>query len=129
MPQGENTSAVCDAAVAGVIKTIVDQDLFEVVHAQHSELFQVLSAKYPVKIERHEDLGGVMAEESPFETIIHEAYEDASLPADLLHCDDIGKNGLVIPDTVYAYDIQLDEDAVPKPRDGEVKELYLMTMK
>ncbi|KAK6072165.1 NUDIX domain-containing protein [Seiridium cupressi] len=88
--------------------------------------------------------GGVSAEESPFETIIHEAYKEVSLPADLLHRDihsygvltytnttaedGIGENRLIIPDTIYVYNIQLCEDVVPKSRDGEIKEFYLMTM-
>lgn len=183
---GKDTSAVCDAAFSEVVTRIVDQDLFEVVHGQHSELFQVLSAKYPVKIERFAAplfgivsrgahltayvrtstgmkiwvprrssnvksfpnmldttvAGGIRAGESPFETIIHEADEEASLPADLLRREvvssgtltyistsgenDIGETGLVVPDIVYVYDIELKEDVVPKPRDDEVKEFYLL---
>jgi hypothetical protein len=157
--EGHNTSAVYDAVFSKVVTTIVDRDLFEVVHAQHSELFLVLSAQYPVKIEhfatplsgiisrgahltaytmtdegmkiwvarRSPDVktspnkldttvaGGVRADESPFETIVHEADEEASSSTGLLRSDvrscgsltymgvtgdlDIGENGLVVPDT------------------------------
>ena len=185
---GQETSAICDAAFAKIVDTIVEQDLFEVVHGQHSELFQIPSARYPVKIERFATslfgivsrgahltaytrssqgmkiwvprrnpnmksypnkldttvAGGVRADESPFEAIIHEADEEATLPAQLLRRDvrscgaltyisttgdaDIGENDLVIPDIVYVYDIELNEDVVPKPKDDEVKEFYFMTV-
>jgi 8-oxo-dGTP pyrophosphatase MutT (NUDIX family) len=184
--KGKDTSAVCTAAFAKVVNAIVDQNLFEVIHGQHSELTLVLSANYPVKIERFTRplfgfvgcgahltaytrtptglkiwvprrsahlktypnkldttvAGGVKADESPFETIIHEAEEEASLPADLLHRDlrstgvltymttsgasENGESGLVRPDAIYVYDIELSEDVTPRPGDDEVKEFYLM---
>jgi 8-oxo-dGTP pyrophosphatase MutT (NUDIX family) len=187
--EGKTTSATCDAAFAKVITALIDQDLFEVVHGQHSELSLVLSAKYPVKIERftrplfgfvgcgahltaytrtaaglkiwvprrsphlktYPDkldttvAGGVKADESPFETIIHEAEEEASLPTDLLRRDvrstgvltymstsgenENGESGLVKPDAIYVYDIELSEGVVPRPGDDEVKEFYLMGVK
>lgn len=185
---GTDTSATCDAAFSNVVNKIIVDYLFEVVHGQHSELFQVLSAKYPVRIERFATplfgiisrgahltayvrtsegmkiwvprrspnvksfpnmldttvAGGIRAGDSPFETIIHEADEEASLPADLLRHEvvssgtltyisttgenDIGETGLVVPDIVYVYDIELKEDVVPKPRDDEVKGFYLMSI-
>lgn len=88
--------------------------------------------------------GGVRAEESPYETILHEADEEASLPKDLLvrdvkscgvmtymsltSTDDGGEHGLLVPDTVYIYDIELKEDVIPRPQDDEVEEFYLMTV-
>jgi 8-oxo-dGTP pyrophosphatase MutT (NUDIX family) len=87
--------------------------------------------------------GGISAEATPFETIIREADEEASLPADLvkqkirsagvLSCmtlleageGEIG--GLVKSDMVHIYDIELCADVIPKPHDDEVKEFYLMT--
>ena len=184
--EGKDTSSTCDAAFAKVVGKIIDQDIFEVLHRQHSELSLVLSAKYPVKIERFTRplfgfvgcgahltaytrtsagmkiwvprrsphlktypnkldttvAGGVKADESPFETIIHEAEEEASLPAEMLRRDvrstgvltymstsgknENGESGLVKPDTIYVYDIKLSEDVVPRPGDDEVKEFYLM---
>jgi len=186
--EGKDTSTVCDAAFAKVVAAVIDQDLFKVVHGQHSELSLVLSAKYPVKIERftrplfgfvgcgahltaytrttaglkiwvprrsphlktYPDkldttvAGGVKADESPFETIIHEAEEEASMPADLLRrnvrsCgvltymstsgqNESGESGLVKPDAIYVYDIEISEDLVPRPGDDEVKEFYLMSV-
>ncbi|KAF1977795.1 hypothetical protein BU23DRAFT_657261 [Bimuria novae-zelandiae CBS 107.79] len=86
--------------------------------------------------------GGVKAGDSPFETIIHEADEEASLSEALLRRDvracetlsyigvtgenDLGEKGLVVPDVVYVYDIELSEEVVPRPKDNEVKEFYLM---
>lgn len=35
--------------------------------------------------------------------------------------------GLVKPDMVHVYDVEVAEDVIPKPHDGEVKEFYLMT--
>jgi 8-oxo-dGTP pyrophosphatase MutT (NUDIX family) len=86
--------------------------------------------------------GGVSAEESLFETVIHEADEEASLPANLLRSGvrscgvlayisvtseaGIGANGLVVPDTVILDDLENSPGVVPKPRDDEVKVFYLM---
>ncbi|KAF2120674.1 NUDIX hydrolase domain-like protein [Lophiotrema nucula] len=85
--------------------------------------------------------GGVRAEESPFECILHEADEEASLQADLVRehtraCGVLtyvaqsdaqnGENyGCMVPDCLYVYDIELPAGVVPKPRDEEVKEFYL----
>ena len=35
--------------------------------------------------------------------------------------------GLVKPDMVHVYDMEIIEDVIPKPHDSEVKEFYLMT--
>jgi len=186
--EGKDTSAVCDAAFLKVVSAVIDNNIFAIVHGQHSELFQVIGSNYPVRIERFATplfgivsrgahltaytqtptgmkiwvprrsaqvktypnlldttvAGGVRAGESPFETIVHEADEEASLPADLVRRDAYscgvltymsttskdfgGEHGLVIPDTVYIYDIELIEEVVPKPRDDEVKEFYLMSV-
>lgn len=40
--EGEDTTTVCDDAFKDVVTMIVEQDLFEIVHAQHSELIQIL---------------------------------------------------------------------------------------
>lgn len=88
--------------------------------------------------------GGVKSGVSPFETMLAEAEEEASLPADLIrqHCRSRGilshmgltgkgfpgEQGLVVPNIVYTYDIELPEDVVPTPRDDEVECFYAMTV-
>lgn len=186
--EGKDTSAACDEAFARVVNSIIDNDLFAIVHGEHSELFKIVGSNYPVHIERFATplfgivsrgahltaytqtaegmkiwvprrsahlktypsmldttvAGGVKANLSPYETIVEEAGEEASLPEDLIRsrvrsCGVLtymsttnkgygGENGLVIPDTVYIYDVELPEDTVPKPRDDEVKEFYLMSI-
>lgn len=85
--------------------------------------------------------GGVRAEESPFECIVHESDEEASLPTDFVRkharaCSATtyveqrnsgfgGEFGLMVPVCLYLYDIELPFDIVPTPRDDEVEEFYL----
>jgi 8-oxo-dGTP pyrophosphatase MutT (NUDIX family) len=88
--------------------------------------------------------GGVKAGVSPLQTIVEEAQEEASLPEDLvrervrardvmtiMNCtgDDFpGEKGLVCPDVVYLYDMELPTGVVPKPQDEEVQSFTLMTV-
>ena len=88
--------------------------------------------------------GGVKSGVSPFQTIVEEADEEASLPEDLIRqkarCrgvishmnvtgeDFSGEKGLVTPDYVYVYDIELPEDVTPKPHDEEVSSFTLMSV-
>lgn len=186
---GQDTSSACNAAFAEVINTIIDKNLFHLVHGQHSEPFKIIGAKYPVTVERFAgDLfgitgrgahltvytktqtgemkiwvprrsphmftypnkldttvaGGVPAHQSPFENIIQEADEEASLPADLIKRDvraagvltymsvfdaeANGNEGRVVGDTVFVYDLEVGRDVVPVPKDGEVKEFSLMSV-
>jgi 8-oxo-dGTP pyrophosphatase MutT (NUDIX family) len=82
--------------------------------------------------------GGVKADESPFECIVHEADEEASLPEDLVRsraracgaityvaAKDTEDGKLMAPDCLYVYDLEVDEGVIPRPRDDEVKEFYL----
>jgi len=39
-----------------------------------------------------------------------------------------GEKGLVTPDFVYVYDIELPRDVVPRPRDDEVSGFMLMSL-
>jgi 8-oxo-dGTP pyrophosphatase MutT (NUDIX family) len=87
--------------------------------------------------------GGVSAGTSPLQTIVREADEEASLGEDLTrkHIRSAGVltyitllekgqgevDGLVKPDMIHIYDMELAEDVIPKPHDDEVKEFYLMT--
>lgn len=89
--------------------------------------------------------GGVPADESPFDNMVREADEEASLPAELVRQNvrsvgcltyigltgtgyGVEEAGLVVPDIVYLFDLELDEDVVPKPKDDEVKEFTLMSV-
>jgi 8-oxo-dGTP pyrophosphatase MutT (NUDIX family) len=88
--------------------------------------------------------GGVAAGEGPFECIVREADEEASLSEELVrkqavHCGCLsyiglndakggGEIGLIGPDIIYVYDIELPEGVVCQQNDGEVKEFYLMTI-
>ncbi|KAF2024795.1 hypothetical protein EK21DRAFT_104419 [Setomelanomma holmii] len=88
--------------------------------------------------------GGVRAQESPHQTIIHEADEEASLPESLVQRDMVScgvltyvhqtddaffaEKGLVMPDMVDVYDLELEPHIVPMPKDEE-KELQKGTFK
>lgn len=88
--------------------------------------------------------GGVKSGVSPFDTIIHESEEEASLPEDLIRkhtCprgaishmsitgqDFKGEKGLVVPDYIYVYDIELPREVTPRPHDDEVDSFYCMSI-
>ncbi|MCJ1312220.1 hypothetical protein MMC25_005894 [Agyrium rufum] len=85
--------------------------------------------------------GGISADETPFESLVREAAEEASLPEELvrnkavacgtvsyLHVRDHragGEEGLIQPEIEYVYDLELPSSVVPKPCDFEVQEFYL----
>ena len=186
--EGKDTSSACSEAFSKVVNAAIDNDVFAILHKQHSEMSEFVGSNYPVRLERFTKplfgivsrgahltaysmtpsgmkiwvprrsahlytypnrldttvAGGIKAGESPFETIVHEADEEASLPEDYVRRNalsvgvltyiststegDSGECGLVIPDTVYVFDIELEKGLVPKPRDDEVKEFYLMSV-
>lgn len=86
--------------------------------------------------------GGIKGAASPLQTIIEEADEEASLPASLIerrirsrgvisHMGLTGpgfpgEQGLVTPDFVYVYDIELPVDVLPRPHDEEVSSFQSM---
>lgn len=88
--------------------------------------------------------GGVKCGVSPLETVVQESAEEASLPEDLIRrrarprgvvshmsitgADFKGEKGLVVPDYIYVYDIELPPDVVPRPHDDEVEAFYCMTI-
>jgi 8-oxo-dGTP pyrophosphatase MutT (NUDIX family) len=88
--------------------------------------------------------GGIKSGVSPFQTIVEEAYEEASLPEALIRQralyrgvishmnvtgeDFPGEKGLVTPDLISLYDIELPQDVVPRPHDGEVSSFTLMSV-
>jgi len=88
--------------------------------------------------------GGVKSGVSPFQTIVEEADEEASLPEEYIrqharsrgvisHMSVTGKgfpgeHGLVVPDYIYVYDIELPPDMMPRPHDEEVSAFSLMSI-
>lgn len=88
--------------------------------------------------------GGIKSDVSPFQTIVEEGFEEASLSETLIRekavcrgvishmnvtgADFPGEQGLVTPDYVYVYDIELPRDIVPKPHDDEVSSFALMSV-
>jgi 8-oxo-dGTP pyrophosphatase MutT (NUDIX family) len=88
--------------------------------------------------------GGIAAGEDPFESIVREAGEEASLPENLVRQNTIpcgtvsyvhvrdhragGEIGLLQPETQYLYDLELEEHVVPKPSDDEVEGFVLWSM-
>lgn len=185
---GNDVANAVNAAFQELITICIDRDLFHVLDRQHSELFAILGANYPVQIERFATslfgitacgahlvayveiddsvhlwiprrgmhlysspgmldttvAGGVKAGTSPLETIVEEAAEEASLPEDLIRAgirargaitcmcvtgeDWPGEKGLVLPDVIYVYDIELPEDVLPAPNDDEVVYFTLMSL-
>lgn len=88
--------------------------------------------------------GGMSTSERPFECLVREAEEEASLPGDVVRataksvgCVSYfyvrdsragGEVDLLQPEVEYVYDIKLSRDIVPKPSDGEVEEFKLYTV-
>ncbi|KAG9229013.1 thiamine pyrophosphokinase-related protein-like protein [Amylocarpus encephaloides] len=87
--------------------------------------------------------GGIASGEDPFESLVREADEEASLPEDLvrqktqkagvvtyLHLRDSragGESGVVQPECQYIYDLELPKGLTPQIKDGEVECFYLWT--
>jgi 8-oxo-dGTP pyrophosphatase MutT (NUDIX family) len=90
--------------------------------------------------------GGLMTDEDPFECIIREADEEASLPEDVMRQNTKfvglvtyiyvtdersgGEDGLIYPECQWVYDLELpaDQSIVPEPKDGEVESFSLCTV-
>lgn len=87
--------------------------------------------------------GGLMTGEDPFECVIREADEEASLPEHVVRKQakhvggvsyiyitetEAGEEGLIYPEVQWIYDLELPEDVVPQPKDGEVAEFSLCTV-
>lgn len=88
--------------------------------------------------------GGIAAGEQPFECIVREAAEEASFPEELVRskakpCGTIsyfnfrderagGESGLLQPEVQFVYDMEIDEEVVPKPYDDEVEDFRLWTV-
>ncbi|KAI2641207.1 NUDIX hydrolase domain-like protein [Xylaria nigripes] len=88
--------------------------------------------------------GGLMTGEDPFECIVREADEEASLPEQVMRERATftgmvtyifitteqagGEVGQIYPETQWVYDIELPTDVKPMPKDGEVADFYLWTV-
>lgn len=88
--------------------------------------------------------GGIASGESPFESLVRECGEEASLPEDLVRpnakaCGTVtywyirderagGETNLMQPEVQYIYDLELPEGTIPKPGDDEVEEFYLWSV-
>lgn len=88
--------------------------------------------------------GGMCTGEEPFECIVREAMEEASLPEEAVRAATIargcvtyihvrdaragGETGLLQPEVEFVYDLQLDESIVPRPGDNEVEEFKLLSV-
>lgn len=85
--------------------------------------------------------GGLMTDEDPFECIIREADEEASLPEDLVRkgakfvgnvtyiyitdANKVGEGGFIYPECQWVYHLELPADVIPQPKDGEVERFDL----
>lgn len=83
--------------------------------------------------------GGVKASQTPFQCIVDEANEEASLAAALVqsaaravgvvtHCLRSARSGLFSTAVLYLYDLELPPGEVPKPQDDEVEGFTLMSV-
>ena len=90
--------------------------------------------------------GGIISGQTPFETVVREAAEEASLPEDFIrkrakavgtvtyiHERDKragGETGLLQPECEYVYDLEIkaDEHVIPKPNDNEVESFSLLSL-
>ncbi|KAL8372409.1 hypothetical protein RB595_001960 [Gaeumannomyces hyphopodioides] len=85
--------------------------------------------------------GGLMTGEDPFECMVREADEEASLPEAVVRARATaagaltyvyvtdarsGEEGHVYPECEWMYDLELPEGTTPRPKDGEVESFALM---
>lgn len=87
--------------------------------------------------------GGLMTGEDPFECLVREADEEASLPEAVVRSgakaagtvshlyitdERSGEAGYVYPEVEWIYDLLLPADVTPAPQDGEVESFSLCTV-
>ncbi|PWY84847.1 thiamine pyrophosphokinase-related protein [Aspergillus heteromorphus CBS 117.55] len=88
--------------------------------------------------------GGMSTGEMPFECLVREAMEEASLPEAIVRANAVpvgcvsyvyvrdsaagGETDLVQPEVEYVFDIPLDAETIPKPCDSEVQEFNLFSI-
>jgi isopentenyldiphosphate isomerase len=83
--------------------------------------------------------GGVKSDNSPFQCIVAESDEEASLPRDFV-VKNVRATGvitymtksrvtqLIRPDVIYVFDLELPSSMIPVPKDGEVAGFELMSV-
>ena len=88
--------------------------------------------------------GGIASGEEPFECLVREAEEEASLPEDLVRkgvraCGTVtyfhvrdkragGEEGLCQPECQFVYDLEVSDSVIPKPGDNEAEDFRLLTV-
>ncbi len=88
--------------------------------------------------------GGLPIGEDPFECLVREADEEASLPVELVKGraeakgtitylyvrgeNAGGETGMIQPECQYVYDLELPKDVICKPNDSEVEAFYLWSI-
>lgn len=87
--------------------------------------------------------GGLAIGEKPFECLVREAEEEASLPAELVRtaqaCGAVtyflvrdpkagGETDLCQPECEYIYDLKMPPDVIPQPSDNEAIDFQLLTI-
>ncbi|KAF2009958.1 thiamine pyrophosphokinase [Aaosphaeria arxii CBS 175.79] len=88
--------------------------------------------------------GGIASGEDPFESMVRECAEEASLGEELVRkgakaCGTVtyhhirtekagGETKLLQPECQYIWDLELPKDVIPKPGDDEVEEFYLWSV-
>lgn len=113
--------------------TLVDGEMKIWIPRRSAHLFT-----YPNKLDTTV-AGGVKSQHTPFQCIVEEADEEASLPKEYVrkHAKSVGvltymtlsnSAGLIHPDVLYVFDIELPADMVPTPQDDEVSEFKLMSI-
>ncbi|KAL2073555.1 hypothetical protein VTL71DRAFT_10881 [Oculimacula yallundae] len=179
----EDTVAA-NKAIAQILQTARDQNLFKCLNGWRNEEYRILGARSDIKVERagaglfgittigvHMTVftrlkttgeiriwvptrskftaaypgmldssvaGGVPVGMEPFECLVKEAAEEASLDTDLTRrcaksvgcvsefCDK--KDGQLEPSIKYVYDMEIEEGLEPRPGDSEVQGFQLMTV-
>ena len=83
--------------------------------------------------------GGVKAQHTPFQCIVEESEEEASLPKEFVakNVKSVGvitymtkskRNGSTHPDVLFTFDLEMPDSLVPKPNDEEVSEFKLLSI-
>jgi len=87
--------------------------------------------------------GGISGSDTAFETILHEADEEAGFEKQSilervkatgvltymsLSSYGFNEEDYVIPDMLYVYDMVLDKDTIPETRDGSTRDFQLLTV-
>ena len=88
--------------------------------------------------------GGIAHGAGVLDTLVKEAEEEASLPAEIVRTQAVaagavsyfyirdasagGEEGLLQPEVEYVYDLAVFEELIPKPNDDEVEAFALMPL-